>query len=110
MEINAEHSVKLAQRSSSAFICDATTVNWNDMIAKKPFLKNRIDYLSYDIDDAAYEGFVNIPWDTMSFNFMTIEHDAYRLGFETANFMRTFLKKRGYYLMCENVKNFGNPY
>lgn len=91
-------------RNDDIYIEDLTIVNWENIIDENKILKNTIDYLSFDIDDATIPGIKNFPFDKIRFRVITIEHDSYRVGNETKNELRKILKENGYELLCSDVK------
>jgi len=82
---------------------DVTKVDWNLFISQNELLQDTIDYISFDVDDATVEAVKNFPWDKIRFRAMTIEHDAYRVGSQTKEFIKETLFKHGYDLVCEDV-------
>lgn len=65
-----------------------------------------IDYLSLDIDERYVDVLNRIPFDKYRFRVITIEHDAYKYGNVYRDGEREFLNRRGYQLLCANVRNF----
>jgi hypothetical protein len=68
-------------------------INFNDCI----------DYLSLDIDENTTALLDKIPFDSVKFKIITIEHDEYRFGDVYKLAQRNFLNKHGYKLMFGNV-------
>lgn len=87
------------------FVCaDATQVDWEKLFDKYPVLHDGyLDYLSFDVDDATIPAFDHFPFDKVKCSVITIEHDAYRVGPQTRNYIRERLLNLGYMLVCEDV-------
>lgn len=102
IDINETFIEKFKEVRKNTFICcDVTTCDWTNMNLDLPPL---IDYLSFDVDEATPLAFKNFPFDSYEFKVMTIEHDRYRFGDDTRNMMRRELSKRGYQLICNDVR------
>lgn len=99
---NLEHLYR-TQRKNPFYCTDVTKVDWDTVFPNYPFLKDRIDYLSFDIDEATHQGFLNFPFDKIRFNVITMEHDSYRFGDGLKNMLRTKLNELGYTLVCGDV-------
>lgn len=97
-------------RSSPFFLADMTTFDWTAFLTAHGLLGKRIDYLSFDIDEASLVSLRRFPFDKVSFHICTIEHDSYRFGEAVATEMRSILTSHGYSLVCKDVSNGGNPY
>lgn len=89
-------------RKSRFALGDARNFPWLEEFQKCGF-KDAIDYLSLDVDDLGLEVMKTLPFDSVFFCTMTIEHDAYRIGNGMRDAMREFLQKRGYKLVCSDV-------
>lgn len=82
---------------------DATTLDWDKLIAETPILQKTVDYLSFNLDDATTAGVKHFPFDKIKFRVITIEHDSYRVGDEVKKLIRDILPKFGYELLCSDV-------
>lgn len=104
----APHLAPLVEaKRASPFLCaDATTIDWGAAIARHE-LPNVIDYLSFDVDGAGEAAFSRMPWGTLHFRILTVEHDSYRFGDGPKNTMRAILRDFGYDLLCPDVCNDG---
>lgn len=80
---------------------DALTVDWPRVLSTH--FKSRIDYLSFDLDDDGLAALVRLPWATVRFSCMTVEHDFYRVGDQARGPMRKLLLEHGYRLLCPDV-------
>ena len=99
-----DFSEEFLQKRSNPFLYgDVTSINWEDTIERYPFLKGPIDYISFDVDAATIPAFNHFPFDTIRFAAMTIEHDAYRVGPATRDYLRGRLSDLGYVLLCGDV-------
>jgi len=83
-------------------VADLTTTNIADILVetKCPY---KIDYISFDVDDATETVLNNFPFDNYSFNFMTFEHDSYRLGPHLKELSTSILSSYDYVLYKEDV-------
>ena len=81
---------------------DALSVDWPAALAQHG-LGDRIDYLSFDLDDSGATALARLPWGTTRFSCMTVEHDSYRLGDGPRGTMRQLLLAHGYRLLCPDV-------
>ena len=96
---------------SSPFICaDVSTFDWQAFLARENLIGECIDYLSFDVDEASLATLERFPFDKVTFQVCTIEHDAYRFGVACAERMRDILQSHGYQIVCKDVKNEGCPY
>jgi len=110
IDMNSEYIQLWKDNRSNPFTCsDALTLNYEEFM-KENFKDNVIDYLSLDIDNKYVDVLTSIPFDKYKFRVITIEHDYYIHGDVFRKGEREFLQKRGYYLLCSNVKNAGNMY
>lgn len=84
---------------------DATQVDYVDICDK--YIKSRhIDYLQLDVDPAnnTYKVLENIPFNTLSFNVITYEHDYYCDNSKSyREKSRKLLKDAGYVLVAGNI-------
>jgi hypothetical protein len=97
-------------RLSPFTLADMTTFDWNTFLETNNLVNIRIDYLSFDIDEASLVSLRRFPFDKVSFNVCTIEHDRYRFGQPVADEIREILQQNGYHMVCKDVSNVGNPF
>ena len=95
-----------ADRRSPFVFADATTIDWLELCDAHG-LRRTIDYLSFDLDASGGEAFAAMPWASLRFRILTVEHDAYRFGDGVRQRMRSILRGHGYDLLCPDVKNEG---
>jgi hypothetical protein len=72
-----------------------------------------VDYLNVDIEGEGlrFKALEQVFKSGYDFKIITIEHDSYRGYVETeAKPQYEFLSKRGYHLVCKDVKLTGNPF
>jgi glycosyltransferase involved in cell wall biosynthesis len=91
-----------AFRTSQFLRADALTVDWPLALAAHG-LGPRIDYLSFDLDEDGAIALMRLPWTTVRFSCMTVEHDCYRFGERPRTVMRELLLGHGYRLLCPDV-------
>lgn len=82
---------------------DATQVDWMAFFRSMYPNVNKLDYLSFDIDDATEAAFDRFPWTEMRFSTITLEHDQYRVGTRLRDKIRGVLGSLGYQLVCSDV-------
>jgi hypothetical protein len=99
-----DFSEEFRQKRNNPFICaDTTNIDWDSTMEQFPFLKQTVDYISFDVDDATVPSFDRFPFDKVKFAAMTIEHDSYRFGPATRDHLRRKLTSLGYTLICADV-------
>jgi hypothetical protein len=110
VDIVPEFGPRIAEKRTSPFLCaDATTIDW--VIAVRDYsLPKTVDYLSFDLDEAGASALARMPWTTLRFRILTVEHDAYRFGDGPRQAMRALLRGHGYDLLCPDVCNGGPEY
>ena len=91
------------KRSNPFIHADVTNINWEETMERFPFLKETVDYISFDVDDATRTAFDRFPFDKIKFAVMTIEHDQYRVGTGLRDHLRNKLTSLGYVLICGDV-------
>lgn len=96
------HNEHTAYRKNDFLQADVTTIDW-DPIIEKYYPNRKIDYISFDVDDATLPAFEHFPFSTVRFKVMTIEHDAYRIGNQLRDTLRSKLSAHGYTLLCGDV-------
>ena len=92
---------------NSKFVCgDVTTYDWSTISST---MNGVVDYISFDVDDATRAAFDNFPFNTFRCKTLTIEHDAYRVGNNLRDYIRSKLISYGYILVFGNVvcKDYG---
>jgi len=95
---------EFAKKRKNPFLYgDATSVKWDTVVAEYPFMQKTIDYISFDVDEATMPAVAHFPWDKIRFATMTIEHDQYRFGTTTRDYIRRVLVDHGYSLICGDV-------
>ena len=92
------------------FLCaDVTSINWFEVFKKYPLVNNGfIDFMSFDVDDATIPAFDHFPFEFVKARTITIEHDVYRVGPQTRDYLRNRLTALGYMLVCEDVSLHGH--
>jgi hypothetical protein len=99
-------------RKNEAIVKDCLNLDYDYIIDK---IGNKIDYLSLDIEGLGFrfEALKKVFESKRQFKVITIEHDSYR-GQEfvekEAIPQRSFLKEKGFVLVCEDVCNSKNPF
>jgi Methyltransferase FkbM domain len=93
-------------RKEPLTVLDMTAINWDEFIADHPMLRNTVDYLSFDIDEASLQVLRKLPFDRLQFRVLTVEHDAYRRGDAVRGEMRKILKCAGYDPIATDVRVF----
>ena len=89
-------------RKSPFLQVDALAVDWPEALSAHG-LGARIDFLSFDLDDDGVAALARLPWTTVRFSCMTVEHDLYRVGEGPRAAMRELLQGHGYRLLCPDV-------
>lgn len=104
-------------RTTPLLMDDALSCDWLSIIHNNfPTLSNKkptIDYLQVDIDPAenTWECLNKIPFDSVDFNVITYEHDAYKEGDEWRKKSRKYLESKGFILVAGNISSYGyRPY
>lgn len=91
-----------ALRKSPFVQADAMAIDWVSVLAENG-IGPRVDYLSFDLDDDGVAALARLPWATVRFSCMTVEHDVYRVGPGARDAMRGLLLGNGYRLLCHGV-------
>lgn len=98
------------QHRKSKFVrTDSTKCDFGKLITEN-FESPNIDYLSLDVDQATLPTLHNLLKSKARFKVITVEHDRYRFGQETADKMRLLFENAGYTLVCKDVCSHGIPY
>jgi hypothetical protein len=93
----------VADRLSPVVIGDALTADWGALITEHFTESHFIGYLSLDVDEATTPTLERILAVPVRFAFITVEHDAYRLGDGRRNRQRELLVRHGYQLAVPDV-------
>jgi Methyltransferase FkbM domain len=92
-------------RKSIFILADVTTYDWDTFIIKYNLNNSRLDYLSFDVDEASIVTLRRFPFNKLSFNICTVEHDSYRFGNDRANEMRNIMQNNGYVILFKDISN-----
>lgn len=89
-----------AERAGNVIHRDALALDWNAIADS-----GRFAYLSLDLEPAetTLRALLRILAAGVQFDLATIEHDAYRFGYDIARAMRAMLEARGYVRVAEDV-------
>lgn len=90
-------------RRGKFFRCDASnpTAELKEAYLAMPKI---VDFLSLDVDEAIFDTFYTLPWDTHRIRVACIEHDAYRgLKLDIRGYVRNAMACMGYELVCADV-------
>lgn len=110
-DVNLDVADETRKTRSSPFVhADMVAFDWDSFLEANTLVNTRIDYLSLDIDEASLPALRKIPFDKVSFNVCTIEHDRYRFGPNVAQEMRDIMQRNGYHMICKDVMYDGNPF
>lgn len=102
VDISYLAEVTAAQSRKSKFHkVDATTANWREILGNVSW----VDYLSLDVDEVTYRALCGLPYASIRFGAITIEHDAYRWGDVQRYGMRALLGELGYIMVASDVKD-----
>ena len=102
IDIQNFHQEFKTSRTNTFKQADVTTVDWSPIV-ETYFPTRKIDYISFDVDDATSAAFQHFPFSTVRFKTMTIEHDGYRVGTQLRDSLRSSLAGQGYTLVCGDV-------
>ena len=89
-------------RRSPAILIDASEPEFIKVITDN-FKNTVIDYISLDIDNGTLKALENLISGNIHFKCMTLEHDSYQAGPDIRDASREILKKKGYFLLFEDV-------
>lgn len=78
---------------------DATKVDWRHILGDVPC----VDYLSLDVDEASLKVLRKLMASGLRFRVLTVEHDAYRFGWERPYDTVGMLEEQGYRIVCPEV-------
>jgi hypothetical protein len=97
----------IKEKRRSPFVCgNAENIDWSLVLARHR-MPITIDYLSFDVDGAGLTALKTLPWSSVRFRILTVEHDAYRFGDAVRQAMRVLLRQRKYELLCPDVMDAG---
>jgi beta-1,4-mannosyl-glycoprotein beta-1,4-N-acetylglucosaminyltransferase len=99
-------------RKNECICKDATSIDYIQLFSEH-YKSTSIDYLQLDCDPAniTYDILEKIPFDTYKFGVITYEHDFY--NDHTGSYReksRSFLKSKGYKLICGNISPLKDKY
>jgi beta-1,4-mannosyl-glycoprotein beta-1,4-N-acetylglucosaminyltransferase len=99
-------------RKNESICADATSIDYIQLLSEH-YKSTSIDYLQLDCDPAkiTYDILQKIPFDNFKFGVITYEHDFYNDS--TGSYReksRTFLKEKGYKLICGNISPLKDKY
>lgn len=97
-------------RTSPFILADVTTFDWDTFIKTYNLNNKRFDYLSFDVDEASIKALRRFPFNKISFNICTVEHDLYRFGEERATEIREIMNSNGYVLLFKNIQDNNLPF
>ena len=97
------HEEGIPERNSPFLAADATKLDWVSVLIAVG-LPMRITYGSFDIDGGTADLIEKFPFDTVSFDVITVEHDLYHAGPEPKRRITDRLAKFGYVTICDDVK------
>jgi hypothetical protein len=99
------------RRANKSTLADATEFDYEKCLISLG-IKDRIDYLSIDIDPAenTFKALQKIPHHGYRFSVITYEHDRYQSGDKFMNESRSFLESLGYQLVVKNLNAFGKDF
>jgi hypothetical protein len=99
-------------RKNECICKDATSIDYIQLFSEH-YKSTSIDYLQLDCDPAniTYDILEKIPFDTYKFGVITYEHDFYiDLTGSYREKSRSFLKSKGYKLICGNISPLKDKY
>lgn len=94
---------RIPKRTSPFVQADATKLDWIATL-ETAGIGPRITYGSFDIDDATPDLVDVFPFDKITLDVLTVEHDLYRLGTGPKRRIEEKLCGEGYCIICEDVK------
>lgn len=100
---NLVSACKATRSEDNAYFCeDLRVCDLSEMLTKANAPKN-ISYISMDADEANQFIIEKFPFDEYNVQFITFEHDLYRLGPYLKDIANRILKEKGFTLYKENV-------
>lgn len=101
VRIDNEQKESIIKRNSHFVLDDALTIDYSKLLDSVNCEK--IDYASFDIDEATTNLIKIFPFDKYKPSVITIEHDRYRLGDLDCLAQREILSSHNYRLLCKDV-------
>jgi hypothetical protein len=101
LRVDSELKDAVSTRSSLFILDDALNIDYKSVLESMNCEK--IDYASFDIDEATTNLIKIFPFEKYKPSVITIEHDRYRLGDSDCNEQREILSKHNYHLLCKDV-------
>ena len=92
-------------RKSRLCVANLVSVNWHDVMQKKPEDVVVIDYISFNMDDNILECVKNFPWSNIRFRVLTLKHNEFTNGPLVKEATRRILAEAGYLLLVGDVCN-----
>lgn len=90
-------------RKTRGIQVDLTKVNLADLLSKHD-CPQRVDYLSFDVDEATDHVLLNFPINEYKFNLITFEHNLYLQKYKgLKDIGKNLFLNNGYELLIENV-------
>ena len=113
IDINQQSIMSFNNNRKNVGICaDATSIDYIQLFSEH-YKSTNIDYLQLDCDppNITFDVLEKIPFDTYKFGVITYEHDFYDDA--TGSYReksRSFLKSKGYKLICGNISPLKDKY
>jgi hypothetical protein len=101
IRIDKEIQESTTNRNSLFVLDDALEIDYSTLL--ESINCEKIDYASFDIDEATTNLIKIFPFEKYKPSVITIEHDRYRLGDSDCNEQREILSKHNYHLLCKDV-------
>ena len=101
VRIDNESKDSLVTRNSLFVLNDALTIDYSNLL--ESLNCEKIDYASFDIDEATTSLIKIFPFEKYKPSVITIEHDRYRLGDSDCIAQREILSSHNYRLLCKDV-------
>ena len=101
IRVDNQSNESLTKRNSLFVLDDALKIDYLTLLDSVNCEK--IDYASFDIDEATTNLIKIFPFEKYKPSVITIEHDRYRLGDSDCDEQREILSKHNYRLLCKDV-------
>ena len=101
LRVDSELKDAVSTRSSLFILDDALNIDYKSVLESMNCEK--IDYASFDIDEATTNLIRLFPFEKYKPSVITIEHDRYRLGDSDCLAQREILSNHNYRLLCKDV-------
>lgn len=101
LRVDSELKDAVSTRSSLFILDDALNIDYKSVLESMNCEK--IDYASFDIDEATTNLIRLFPFEKYKPSVITIEHDRYRLGDLDCLAQREILSNHNYRLLCKDV-------